>query len=78
MPMLEPIGIFFSDLSAVFGHSGQTSATAIVATPHCGACSLKFDLSSDEISRTAGRQSFTLAERTYRWIICIEVRTSVT
>ena len=78
MPVLAPVGIFSSDLSAVFGHSGQASATAIVATPHCGACSFAVDLSSDDISRTAGRQSFALAERTYRWNTCIEVRTSVT
>ena len=34
------------------------SANSIVATPHCGACSLEFDLSSDEIPATGGRQSF--------------------
>ena len=34
------------------------SANSIVATPHCRACSLEFDLSSDEIPATGGRQSF--------------------
>ena len=42
----------------IAARSGIPSANSIVATPHCGACSLEFDLSSDEISATGGRQSF--------------------
>ena len=36
----------------------RASANFIIAPPHCGDRFLKFDLSSDETSRTAGRQSF--------------------
>ena len=36
----------------------RASANNIVATPHRGACSLLFDLTSDEISATGGRQRF--------------------
>jgi len=44
----------------------RASANNIVATPYNGACSLLFDLTSDEISATGGRQRF--ARKQYKTI----------
>jgi len=39
------------------------SAISMVATPHCGACSLSIDLRPDEISATGGHRLFVPNQR---------------
>ena len=52
--------VWISAAALVFLLEILISAISMVATPHCGDCSLSDDLSSDEASATGSRQSFAL------------------
>ena len=44
----------------------EISATSMVTTPHCGACSLSVDLRTDEIPATGGHRFFAHATGVHR------------
>ena len=55
--------VWISAAALVFLLEILISAISMVATPHCGDCSLSIDLSSDDTSATGIRQSFAPNQR---------------